>query len=158
MKHPKKRSCNATGFMQTTYLVFLWPLRPTNLAQVVRLGFGSSGTSADAHEDQKRELSGEAAAAAAREFKDRLVDYDRNSRQRTTVVDDQNDFFEIDTNSWLDPEVSWALQTKSLASCCNVFLQGLGSQPPAFSCRLPRQFSEMGSHELVEMHRRSGSS
>lgn len=33
------------------------------------------------------------------------MDYDRNSRQRTTVVDDQNDFFEIDTNAWLDPEV-----------------------------------------------------
>lgn len=43
--------------------------------------------------------------AAAVAFKDRLVDYDRNARQRTTVVDDQNDFFEIDTNAWLDPEV-----------------------------------------------------
>lgn len=44
--------------------------------------------------------------AAAVAFKDRLVDYDRNARQRTTVVDDQNDYFEIDTNAWLDPEVS----------------------------------------------------
>ena len=42
---------------------------------------------------------------AAEAFKDRLVDYDRNARKRTTVVDDQNDFFEIDTNAWLDPEV-----------------------------------------------------
>lgn len=43
--------------------------------------------------------------AAAVAFKDRLVEYDRNARKRTTVVDDQNDFFEIDTNAWLDPEV-----------------------------------------------------
>lgn len=45
--------------------------------------------------------------AAAVAFKDRLVDYDRNARQRTTVVDDQNDFFEIDTNAWLEPEVGY---------------------------------------------------
>lgn len=42
---------------------------------------------------------------AAEAFKDRLVEFDRNARQRTTVVDDQNDYFEIDTNAWLDPEV-----------------------------------------------------
>jgi len=36
------------------------------------------------------------------EFKDRLVDYDRNSAQRTTVLDDQSDYFEIETNVWLE--------------------------------------------------------
>ena len=90
--------------MQPINLLFLW--LPWLSTLVLRLGFGSSGTSADTHDDQKWEAGRDAAAAAAREFKDRLVDYDRNSRQRTTVVDDQNDFFEIDTNSWLDPEVS----------------------------------------------------
>lgn len=54
---------------------------------------------------ETRALNVEQQAAEARAFKDRLVDYDRNARQRTTVVDDQNDFFEIDTNAWLDPEV-----------------------------------------------------
>ncbi|GIL84063.1 hypothetical protein Vretifemale_12782 [Volvox reticuliferus] len=43
----------------------------------------------------------DAATAAARAFKDRLVEYDRNAAKRTTVIDDQSDFFEIDTNSWL---------------------------------------------------------
>lgn len=42
-----------------------------------------------------------AADAAAAEFKDRLVEYDRNSAKRTTVIDDQSDYFEIDTNAWL---------------------------------------------------------
>lgn len=32
---------------------------------------------------------------------DRLVEYDRESAKRTTVYDDQADFFEIDANAWL---------------------------------------------------------
>jgi hypothetical protein len=50
----------------------------------------------------------EAAAAAtahAIAFKDRLVEYDRQSEKRTTVIDDQSDFFEIETNAWLSDEV-----------------------------------------------------
>ena len=43
--------------------------------------------------------------AAALELKDRLVEYDRNSARRTTVIDDQSDFFEIDSNAWLNDEV-----------------------------------------------------
>ncbi|KXZ45726.1 hypothetical protein GPECTOR_51g712 [Gonium pectorale] len=43
----------------------------------------------------------DAATAAARAFKDRLVEYDRNAAKRTTVIDDQSDYFEIDTNAWL---------------------------------------------------------
>lgn len=36
---------------------------------------------------------------------DRLVEYDRNAAKRTAVIDDQSDFFEIDSNAWLTPEV-----------------------------------------------------
>ncbi|GFR42813.1 hypothetical protein Agub_g3703 [Astrephomene gubernaculifera] len=43
----------------------------------------------------------DAATAAAKAFKDRLVEYDRNAAKRTTVIDDQSDYFEIDTNAWL---------------------------------------------------------
>lgn len=57
--------------------------------------------------------AGEATAAPAESaamleavaFKDRLVEYDRNSAKRTVVIDDQSDYFEIDTNAWLTDEV-----------------------------------------------------
>ncbi|KAJ9511486.1 hypothetical protein QJQ45_029846, partial [Haematococcus lacustris] len=42
-----------------------------------------------------------AAEAAAVEFKNRLVGYDRESAKRTAVIDDQSDYFEVDTNAWL---------------------------------------------------------
>ena len=38
-------------------------------------------------------------------LQDRLVEYDRNAAKRTAVIDDQSDFFEIDSNAWLTPEV-----------------------------------------------------
>ena len=38
-------------------------------------------------------------------FKNRLVGYDRNAAQRTKVIDDQSDYFEIDSNTWLSVEV-----------------------------------------------------
>ncbi|GIL59226.1 hypothetical protein Vafri_13915, partial [Volvox africanus] len=57
----------------------------------------------------------DAATVAARAFKDRLVEYDRNAAKRTTVIDDQSDFFEIDTNSWLtDQERSELRQRRQL--------------------------------------------
>lgn len=37
-------------------------------------------------------------------FKDRLVGYDRNAAQRTKVIDDQSDYFEIDSNTWLSQQ------------------------------------------------------
>jgi hypothetical protein len=43
----------------------------------------------------------DAATAKAVEAKDRLVLFDRTSTQRTTVIDDQSDYFSIDTNQWL---------------------------------------------------------
>jgi hypothetical protein len=60
---------------------------------------GSSGTAAAAAAAE------EDATAKAIAFKDRLVDYDRHSQKRTTVIDDQSDYFEIDTNAWLSEEV-----------------------------------------------------
>ncbi|KAL3691554.1 hypothetical protein R1sor_005205 [Riccia sorocarpa] len=37
----------------------------------------------------------------AEEFKNRLVEYDRTSAARTTVIDDQSEYFNIDGNTWL---------------------------------------------------------
>ena len=44
------------------------------------------------------------AAAAARDAKDRLVAFDRTAAARTTVIDDQSDWFEIESNAWLDED------------------------------------------------------
>ncbi|KVH98826.1 Zinc finger, C2HC5-type [Cynara cardunculus var. scolymus] len=44
------------------------------------------------------------AEAAAEAYAKRLVDYDRNSAARTTVIDDQSDYYEIEGNSWLSME------------------------------------------------------
>jgi hypothetical protein len=48
--------------------------------------------------------SPDAAAAAARDAKDRLVAFDRTAAARTTVIDDQSDWFEIESNAWLDED------------------------------------------------------
>lgn len=45
------------------------------------------------------------AESAAEAYAKRLVDYDRNSAARTTVIDDQSDYYEIDSNNWLSAEV-----------------------------------------------------
>lgn len=44
------------------------------------------------------------AEVAAEAYAKRLVDYDRNSAARTTVIDDQSDYYEIEGNSWLSKE------------------------------------------------------
>ena len=44
------------------------------------------------------------------------VDYDRNAAKRTNVIDDQSDFFEIDSNAWLSDVVRGALQLSHLLS------------------------------------------
>lgn len=46
------------------------------------------------------------AEEAAEAYAKRLVDYDRNSAARTTVIDDQSDYYEIEGNSWLSMEVN----------------------------------------------------
>ena len=52
------------------------------------------------------------------------VDYDRNASRRTTVVDDQSDFFEIDSNAWLSDEVC----PRCLASFSFFWTQNLDTQ------------------------------
>ena len=42
------------------------------------------------------------ATAAAVAAKDRLVHFDQTSAKRTTVIDDQSEYYEIDGNAWLD--------------------------------------------------------
>ena len=43
--------------------------------------------------------------AAAQAIKNRLVEYGRTSSQRTSVIDDQSDYFQADQNPWLSEEV-----------------------------------------------------
>lgn len=45
------------------------------------------------------------AEAAAEAYAKRLVEYDRNAAARTTVIDDQSDYYEMEGNSWLSKEV-----------------------------------------------------
>ncbi|PIN25796.1 Activating signal cointegrator 1 [Handroanthus impetiginosus] len=52
------------------------------------------------------------AEAAAEAFAKRLVEYDRNSAARTTVIDDQSDYYEIEGNSWLSKEEKELLTKK----------------------------------------------
>lgn len=52
------------------------------------------------------------ADAAAEAYAKRLVDYDRNSAARTTVIDDQSDYYEIEGNSWLSMEEKELLKKK----------------------------------------------
>ncbi|KAI3877847.1 hypothetical protein MKW92_047092 [Papaver armeniacum] len=52
------------------------------------------------------------AEATAEAFAKRLVDYDRNSAARTTVIDDQSDYYEIEGNSWLSKEEKGLLMKK----------------------------------------------
>ncbi|KAF6148222.1 hypothetical protein GIB67_011997 [Kingdonia uniflora] len=44
------------------------------------------------------------AEAVAEAYAKRLVDYDRNSAARTTVIDDQSDYYDIEGNTWLSAE------------------------------------------------------
>ncbi|KAG9451285.1 hypothetical protein H6P81_011250 [Aristolochia fimbriata] len=53
------------------------------------------------------------AEVVAEAFTKRLVDYDRNSAARTTVIDDQSDYYELDGNSWLSPEEKELLKQKN---------------------------------------------
>ncbi|KAJ8772957.1 hypothetical protein K2173_028134 [Erythroxylum novogranatense] len=52
------------------------------------------------------------AEAAAEAYAKRLVEYDRNAAARTTVIDDQSDYYEIEGNSWLSKEEKELLQKK----------------------------------------------
>ncbi|CAI9265888.1 unnamed protein product [Lactuca saligna] len=52
------------------------------------------------------------AEVAAEAYAKRLVDYDRNAAARTTVIDDQSDYYEIEGNSWLSMEEKELLRKK----------------------------------------------
>ncbi|KZV28135.1 activating signal cointegrator 1 [Dorcoceras hygrometricum] len=52
------------------------------------------------------------AEVAAEDFVKRLVEYDRDSAARTTVIDDQSDYYEIEENSWLSMEEKELLRKK----------------------------------------------
>ncbi|CAA0820840.1 Unknown protein [Striga hermonthica] len=52
------------------------------------------------------------AEAAAEAYAKRLVDYDRNSAARTTVIDDQSDYYELESNTWLSNEEKELLRKK----------------------------------------------
>ena len=51
--------------------------------------------------DEDEEDGTDEASFEANELKDTLVTYDRESASRTTVIDDQNDYFSIESNAWL---------------------------------------------------------
>jgi len=44
--------------------------------------------------------------------KERLLEYDANSEKRTRIIDDESDYFAVDTNKWLTPQQREALQKK----------------------------------------------
>lgn len=71
----------------------------------VRLVYSDGWTNMDlestnpaAEEDESSTLT------SAKELRDRLLEYDRQSARRTKVIDDQSDYFEIDSNTWLTDE------------------------------------------------------
>jgi len=46
------------------------------------------------------------------ENKERLLEYDANSAKRTQIIDDESDYFSVDTNKWLTPQQREALKKK----------------------------------------------
>lgn len=79
--------CGAQPFVSTSHMLLL----SSNITAL------AAQASAVVEEDQR-----ETDAVA---FKNRLVGYDRNAAQRTKVIDDQSDYFEIDSNTWLSQQV-----------------------------------------------------
>jgi hypothetical protein len=47
--------------------------------------------------------SATAATAAAQDFRDRLLAFDRTAAAHTAVIDDHGDFFEVEGNVWMSP-------------------------------------------------------
>jgi len=50
--------------------------------------------------------------AAAEAFKNRLVQYDRNATERTVVIDDQSDYYDVEGNAWISEEEKQLLRKK----------------------------------------------
>lgn len=74
-------------------------------ALVLREGSNYAGLGAVAFPESE----GEAAAEA---FKNRLVDYDRNAAERTVVIDDQSDYYDVEGNAWISEEEKQLLRKK----------------------------------------------
>jgi len=49
---------------------------------------------------------------AAVDNKERLLEYDANSAKRTQIIDDESDYFNVDSNKWLTPQQREALKKK----------------------------------------------
>ena len=49
-------------------------------------------------------LPDQASYSQALKHKNKLLDYDRNAEERLAVIDDQNDWYDIAENTWLNPE------------------------------------------------------
>merc|ERR1719270_1382356 len=49
---------------------------------------------------------------AAVDNKERLLEFDANSAKRTQIIDDESDYFNVDSNKWLTPQQREALKKK----------------------------------------------
>lgn len=77
------------------------------------------------------------AEAAAEAYAKRLVEYDRNSAARTTVIDDQSDYYEIEGNSWLSKEVNLLCLYNSWHILLPVFVNFTHTFAPLLCSLLP---------------------
>jgi len=61
-----------------------------------------------------RKLAGDSRSQyqAAVANKDRLLEFDANSAKRTQIIDDESDYFNVDSNKWLTPQQREALKKK----------------------------------------------
>ena len=61
-----------------------------------------------------KELAGDSRSRyqKALDNKERLLDYDANSAKRTQIIDDESDYFSVDSNKLLTPQQREALKKK----------------------------------------------
>jgi len=67
----------------------------------------------DSREQYKDNSANEKAYQKALDSKNMLLDFDKSCEKRTKVIDDESDYFNIDSNKWLTPEQRAALAKKS---------------------------------------------
>jgi len=49
----------------------------------------------------------------AEQHKNMLLEFDRTSEQRTKVIDDESDYFSMESNQWLTPQQRKSLQKRA---------------------------------------------
>lgn len=81
-------------------------------------GLKSSGKKSDNLLKSLKEKGGGEALKKALEQRDRLLEYDRNSEKRTTVIDDELDYFE-ENSVWHSDEQRTKFVQLKLESCIN---------------------------------------